>query len=293
MWPILLDLGPIKVYSYGLMVAAGLLTAIVLVQRDAIARGMNPKVFSDMAFYVFVIGLISSRIAHIALYPRFYSWDDPKEWIAVWNGGLVFQGALLPAGIFAWWYLRRNGIRFLDAADIMFPYVPLGHAFGRVGCFLYGCCYGRPTDFFLGIPARRVPWDTSLPAHGSPAYMEYLETSGLDRMHAEHWSHPIHPTQLYSVLGLLTIFGLMLLMRKYWHPFNGFTFPMYLILYGVLRFVVEIFRGDHNPTAFWDLSQQQMFCVASFVLGIALFFYLYRRAGRLADEDVSANADQG
>ena len=158
MWPVLLEIGPVKLYSYGFMIAVGFLIATHFAQKYAAEKGFSPKVFSDMAFGILVVGFLGTRLTHILMFPGQYSTDDLMGYIAVWRrGGLVFQGAILPALLFVIWYLRRHRVPFWKACDVMFPYFPLAHAFGRIGCFLYGCCYGRPTEVLWAIPARRVP----------------------------------------------------------------------------------------------------------------------------------------
>lgn len=278
MLPILLEIGPFPIHSYGLMIAIGFLTALFFIQRDAKAAGFDPKAFSDLSFYAFFIGIIGARLAHIVMFPYSYSWSDPIGWIAIWRGGLVFQGGPLLAMIFVFYYLRRQKISFWAACDIMFPYLALAHGFGRMGCFLNGCCYGKPTSVPWAIPARRVPWDTTLPPTGSSAYLDHLHRYS-DIAADAHWSHAIHPTQLYSFLGLLLICLTLLYLRKHWHPFSGFTLPIYFVVYGFFRFLVEFFRGDHNPTHFFSLTDQQVASALFAAVGVALFFVLRRWLG--------------
>jgi len=276
MYPTLLEIGPLKIHSYGLMMAIGFLVAVWFIQRDAARRGFAPKVFADMAFVSLALGIVGTRIAHIVMYPEAYSWSDPLGWIAVWRGGLVFQGAVPPVLVWVVWTLRRHAIPILPAFDIFMPWVPLGHAFGRMGCFLNGCCYGRPTDVPWAIRAPRVPWDLDEPIVGSPAFIDHLNRFS-DVTHASHWSHAIHPSQLYSAFGLVILFGIMLTVRRYWNPFAGFTLPAYLTLYGVMRFIVEFYRGDHNPVHVFGLTDQQVFSLVFAAFGVVLFFILQAR----------------
>jgi phosphatidylglycerol:prolipoprotein diacylglycerol transferase len=241
-----------------------------------------------MAFGVLIIGFLGTRLMHILMFPEQYSASDPVGYFAVWRrGGLVFQGAIVPALLYVIWNLRRHRIPFWPACDVMFPYVPLAHAFGRMGCFLYGCCYGLPTSVPWAIPARRVPWDVEQPPTGSPAYRDHLDRFS-DMTADMHWSHPIHPTQLYEAVGLAAIFGLMLLMRNKWRPFDGFLMPMYFILYGALRFVVEEYRGDHNPVHFLGLSDQQLAAAISVALGLSLLGYLWLRSTNRAKAETDS-----
>lgn len=284
MLPTLIEIGPIKLHAYGLMIAIAFILGVTLVRRECKRTGIDQDMIADLAFWTLLIGLAGSRVAHIVLYRESYSWRDPLEWFAFWRGGLVFQGALV-AIIFVYWYLRRKKVDFWAFADIAVCYIPLGHAIGRLGCFMNGCCYGARSDLPWAIPFRRVPFDLAQEPVGSPPYLDHCARFGLSYW-KDQWSFPVHPTQLYSALGLLCIFGLLILLRKKWMPFRGFVLPAYLLLYGLMRFVVEFFRGDHNPTHFGGyLSDQQVFSLLLVVAGAVLFAYLKPRA-RGAEGDV-------
>ena len=279
MLPQLFKIGPVPINSYGLMIAIGFLVGLFLVLRTARKWGMNDKVLADAAFFVLPIGILGCRLLHIILFPSAYSWDDPLGWIAVWRGGLVFQGGP-PAGIlFLWWYLPRHGVSFWRTVDAATPFLPLAHGFGRLGCFLNGCCYGKPSDAPWAIAFPRIPRDTSLPVMGSRVYEDHLRRFSDLSPDVHLWSHPVHPTQLYEFAGLMALCGFLLLLRKKWYPYVGFQLPIYLIGYGVLRFIVEMYRGDHNPTHFLGLTDQQFFSVVFAILGVVLYFVLRRRPG--------------
>lgn len=284
MLPVLLEIGPVKLHSYGLLIAVGFLVALHFARRDAAAAGYDPDIFSGLAFWVLPLGIVGTRVAFILMYPQYFSWDKPLDWFAIWKGGLVFQGAL-PVGLpFAYFYLKRYSVPFLKACDIVVPYVPLGHAFGRLGCFMYGCCYGKPTAMPWGIPARRVPWDTSLPPEGSPAYMDHLERFA-DVTVMDHWSHAIHPTQLYSAIGLAVMCWLLLRIRGRWGGIVGISLGAYFVLYGIFRFVVEFFRGDHNPVTFAPFTDQQVFSLGLAIGGALFLGYLLARRRRAEASD--------
>ena len=276
MHPILFHIGPVKFYTYGLMIALGFLLATALMQRDARRTGViDPNLLAMMSLWALVLGVLGTRLLHIIMYPEGYSWSDPIGWINLTRGGLVFHGAIPVVLVYCIVELRRRKIPFWPVADIVMPYVPLAHAFGRMGCFFYSCCYGKRAD--------NLPWAVRFP-EGSQPYLDHASHPGfpLD----QHWSYPVHPTQLYSVLGLLLLFGLLYLLRAKWHPFAGFTFPVYFIGYGLKRFIVEFYRGDGNPTnfGFGVLSNQQVFCIVMVVVGAGLFVYLKRRAMRLGQD---------
>ena len=274
MHPTLIKIGPLPIHTYGLMIAIGFILSVSLMRRDARKAKLDPETIGDLAFWGLLVGLAGTRVAHIIMFPSDYSWTDPIGWIAIWRGGLVFQGALPPVFLLTWWYLRKHKMGFWKTADVVMPYIALGHAFGRIGCFMKGCCYGARTELPWGIRFPRVPWDFALPPTDSPAYLDHCQRYGLSYQ-TDHWSYPIHPTQLYSVIALLSLCALLLLLKKRWNPFEGFVFPVYMALYGGYRFLVEFLRDDHNPSHFaGTLSDQQVFSLISIVVGVALFLIL-------------------
>lgn len=272
MLPTLLKIGPVTLHSYGLMIAIGFLVTLHFMRRDAEKAGVDPRAVTDLAFGSLILGVVSTRLLHIVMYPDGYSWNDPIGWIAIWRGGLVFQGAVPAVVLYCWYGLRKRKIGFWSTANPVMPYVPLGHAFGRLGCFFNGCCYGLRSDVPWAIPFRRVPWDLSQAPTGSPPYLDHCQRYADLSFQTDHWSYPVHPTQLYSAALLFGICLIMLALRKKWHPFPGYLLPAYFVLYGIKRFIVEFFRGDHNPTHFGGhISDQQVFCILFILVGVTLF----------------------
>jgi phosphatidylglycerol:prolipoprotein diacylglycerol transferase len=256
-----------------MFLAVAFLLSLYLLQRDAKRSGLDPQAIVDLAFWTLLAGIVGSRLLHIIMFYPDYSWSNPLGWIALWNGGLVYQGGLIAGIVFCYVYMRKRGMDVWRTADVVLPYLPLAHAVGRLGCFVgCGCCYGKATNSMFGVCFPRVPADVTQPATGSPAYLDYYGANS-----HELWSPPVHPTQLYEFAGLLVIFGLLLYLRKNWHPYKGFVFPTYLISYGVLRFFVEMFRGDHNPTRLGGLSDQQVFSILFALAGLVIFFIMRRR----------------
>ena len=289
MFPTLLKIGPVALHSYGLMIAIGFLLAVHLARRDAKKHGIDPRLFSEMAFQALLLGVLGTRVLHILMYPSAYSWNDPIGWVAIWNGGLVFQGALPLVILYVWYALRKCKLPFWSTTDLMAPYIPLGHALGRIGCFLNGCCYGKRTDLPWGVPFPRVPWDLAQAPTGSPAYLDHCQRYSELSYFSDRWSYPVHPTQLYSVVALLGICALLLLLRKKWHPFGGFTLPLYLTLYGAFRFFVEFLRGDHNPTHLGALSDQQIFSLLFIATGVIIFLLVRAWDRRHGVDKATAN----
>ena len=259
MYPEILQIGPLKIHSYGLCIAIGFLISLYLAQRDAQKRGINPEIIQTEAIITLIIGVLGARIFHIILFPQDYSITNPIGWIAFWEGGLVFQGALPFSFAYVFWAMKRRKIPFLLIADCAVPYLALGQGIGRIGCFLNGCCYGKP--------APSLPWAVRFPA-GSIVFQSYPGEGG--------WSLPVHPTQMYATIGLIFLFALLIYIRDVWHPFTGITIPIYFFLHGVMRFINEIFRGDHNPTnlGLGVLTDQQIFCLLEVAVGVFLFFLI-------------------
>ncbi len=278
MLPTLLKIGPVTLHSYGLMIALGFLAALYGVQRDAEKRGIDPQAIQNMAFWALLAGIAGTRVLHIIMFPSGYSWTDPIGWLAIWRGGLVFQGALPLSIAYVYFGCRQYKVPFWGVVDCAIPYLPMAHAAGRVGCLLNGCCYGARTSLPWGIRFPRVPWNFAEPATGSPAYIDHCERySGLSMTH-DHWSYAVHPTQIYGIIGLLALCGILLYWRNKHLPFDGFTMPAYLMLYAVGRFFIEFLRGDHNPTVFGSISQQQLFCFVYLAFGVTLFLILRQYA---------------
>lgn len=280
MFPTLLKIGPLTLHSYGFMIAVGFLTALFLMQRDGKKRGIDPRLISDMMFWTLIWGLIGTRVTHILMFWRDYSLSDPIGLIAIWKGGLVFQGAAFPVVIYYVYATRKYKLDFWKLGDILIPYAAVGHALGRMGCFFRGCCYGKRTDLLWGIRFPRQPWDLSQPATGSPAYLDHCTRYSEFSLSQDHWSYPVHPTQLLGVVSLVCLCLILLYLRKKWHPFDGFIMPLYIMFYSTYRFFAEFLRGDHNPRVFDLLSYQQVFCIFSVVAGILLFLVLRQWQGK-------------
>jgi phosphatidylglycerol:prolipoprotein diacylglycerol transferase len=286
MYPTFIEIGPVPIHAYGFMMAIAFVVGMYILRRQAIKDGLNPDVIGDGTFWALIIGLIGSRIAHIMMFPDHYSWKDPRGWIAIWQGGLVFQGALPFGLVFIYYWARRHKIGLLYLLDFSVPVVALGHGIGRLGCFFNGCCYGGLTDSFLGVQFPRVPSDQSLSATGSPAYWDHLRRGLIDT--TAQFSLPIHPTQLYSAAGLIAISFALFYLRKHWRPFDGSILATYLMLYGVFRFVLEMVRADHNPTHLGTFTDQQVVSMFLFTLGVVIVLVFRGRGAKFTPSTESS-----
>ncbi|MEW6230065.1 MAG: prolipoprotein diacylglyceryl transferase [Bacillota bacterium] len=210
MRPILFQIWRIPVFSYGFLLACAFVIGTILGVREARRRGVNPDKVIDLALYVCIAGIIGSRVLFVLLdIPTYF--QDPVKIINLRDGGLSFQGGLASAILVGIWFCRREKINPWVMADVAAPLIPLGYALVRVGCLLNGCCYGLPTD---------LPW-----ALAARAGDETLR----------------HPTQLYAAVLSLVIFAILFRLRNH-KRFPGYLMFLYVGLYSISRFIVEIFR---------------------------------------------------
>jgi len=245
--PILLDLGILKIYSYGFMLALSFLVGIVLAARRAGRRGITPEIIYDLSIILVLGAVIGSRGLYILTHRE--NFKSILDVIAIWQGGATYYGGLLLAMAGAVVYLRRKKIPFFRVTDIMAPSVAAGVFITRVGCFLSGCCFGNPTSCPTGVV---------FPA-GSPA---------------GHYHHgiTIHPTQVYSSLyGLVIFLVLILLDRK--QRFDGFLFSWLCILYGVARFIVDYFRYyEDSAIVAGGFTNNQVISIVLILFGAVYLF---------------------
>jgi phosphatidylglycerol:prolipoprotein diacylglycerol transferase len=281
--------GVVSFPTYGALVALGFVLGIGLFVRSGRRQGFDPARLQDLAFSSVVLGLVGARMAFVLLNLRAFvdaCWPgaaraagagSAERWVQggclgplrFWDGGLVFYGGAVAVGLVVWVTCRREGWAFLRLGDLAAPSVALGHAVGRIGCLMAGCCYGKP------CPA---PWAVRF-GPGSVAFDDGLSTAGFPSASASAWTAPLHPTQLYEAIGELAIFaGLVLIERRRAATGRRAAEPReepagrqlttappsslgpaaptaprsvpgdllggYVLAYAALRFGVEIFRGD-------------------------------------------------
>lgn len=217
MHPVLLKIGPLKIYSYGIFVALGLLAATWVAGREFERRGRDREALYDMAFWTVLSGIAGARVFHVLVNWKSYA-ADPAEILRIWNGGLVYYGGFLGALIPAIAVLRRKGIPVAEAADAAALGIPLGLSLGRIGCLFAGCCYGKPSH---------LPWAVVFtdPASLAPPYV------------------PLHPTQLYEAFAALAIFAALMATRDRFRA-PGLRFWTMLVIYGAVRSALELLRDD-------------------------------------------------
>ena len=244
MHPIICQIGPFPVYSFGLMLATAVFLCTFLLQKEAQKKGFDPNVIVDFVFWIVVSGIIGSRLFYIALNLSYFM-DNPSEIIMLQRGGLAWQGGLVFGVLAALFFIKRKKLPLKEIADLSAPYLALGQAIGRIGCFLNGCCYGK-----------EVSWGIYFPVH-----------------HAR-----LYPTQLFDSLGLFLIF---LFLKKYQalQKNSGETFVLYLLSASLLRFFVEFFRADHTILIL-NLSIFQIVSMIIIVLAIYAYLFPKGRSGK-------------
>src|SRR5262245_36218038 len=148
MYPRLLELGPLTVYTYGLLLAAAYLFGLKLALTRAAARGLDAAKVLDLGIYIIISALVGAKLLLLITDYRTFS-TNPAELLTLVRSGGVFYGGLILAVSVALWYIRRAGLPLWTTCDVFAPGIALGHVVGRFGCFFAGCCYGKPTS---------VPW---------------------------------------------------------------------------------------------------------------------------------------
>ena len=242
MYPVLLQWGWITIYSYGFMLALGVVLSVVLLLRSAKREGFAEDNILDISIIALIAGVIGSRLLYVFLYEWEFFRLHPWKILDLRSQGLVFYGGLILGGFCVLGYIVIKKLSFWKLADLFAPYLALGYAFGRIGCFLNGCCYGKPTS---------VLWGMVFP--------------GVDFISR-------HPTQLYSSLLAFLLFWL--LYRFYQRrKFEGQVFLIYLISYALIRFFVEFFR--ENLLIWQDLTVAQVTALGIAILAVVA--YLIRR----------------
>ena len=244
-----IDLGGhhLGIHTYGALIFAGFLLGCWVAARGARRGGATPdgEPILDLCFWSLVGSIVCARVLYLATTPTSYL-DRCREALGggalhvlgectaalqVWEGGLVFYGGLAGGAGAAAWFVARHRIPFLPVADCLAMGMPIGHFFGRIGCFAAGCCFGRAAPVSVGV---RFP-------AGSVAHEALREAGTVGG--AEALTPALHATQLYEAAGLALLGGAVLWVRRRQRR-HGEVLLAYLAGYAVLRTVVEVFRGD-------------------------------------------------
>ncbi|MFO7936951.1 MAG: prolipoprotein diacylglyceryl transferase [Kiritimatiellia bacterium] len=260
MHSLLFKIGEISVFSYGLCMAIGFLAAWQVAIMLCRQTGRNADQLTTLITWLMISAISGARLAYVIEHWEAEFASDPFSIIMLNQGGLMFYGGFIAAAIFTGLYVSIKKINLFEISDILLSVLPLGHAFGRIGCFMHGCCYGKVTQSSLGV---------CFPAQ-SPAWWEQTQ-KGLIAENALK-SLPVIPTQLIESAANLLLFGVMLVVFKKNHAKKGFASGVYLVSYAFIRFCVEFLRGD--PRAMLGpLSISQAISLGVAAAGIFIIAY--------------------
>ncbi len=263
MYPILFSIGKLEIRAYGAMLALSFLIGIFWASKRAVKRGLNPNQVVDLSLLILLSAIIGSRILYV-----FTHLDEFKDhWTDTFNpfqssgqigiAGLTLLGGVLLSIVVIIIFCQWKKIPLLKLFDVIAPIFGLGVFITRIGCFLNGCCYGKPCD---------LPWGVKFPFNSAAGY-HFYETA-------------IHPTQLYSSLyGLLMVVVIVLVEKK--KHFDGFITGLAFIFYGICRFLVDFVRyyeeTDMVPLGFTEITINQLISGGMILFGMVLLIILKRK----------------
>jgi phosphatidylglycerol:prolipoprotein diacylglycerol transferase len=246
--------GNFTIAWYGIFVALGFVVGLWTASRRALRAGIAPETIIDLGPWLLVGAILGARALYVISYWKESFASQPIwEVFMIQHGGLVYYGGLIGALLGGLFFVLKRKLPFWKLSDVVAPSLALGYFFGRFGCLMNGCCYGRPTT---------LPWGIQFPQGH------------------ETWPNHLHPTQIYDSLLNLCLYGVLvwLFRRK---KFDGEVFAAYLIGYAVIRSFVEFFRGDY-PVYYlggWA-TPAQLFSVPIALAGVLLLCTLHRPAAK-------------
>ena len=256
MHPELFRIGPFAVHSYGVMLAISFIVGIYVAVKKAEKRGIKGEEIVNLGFIIILASIVGARLFYVLFHLNefrgrwIYAFWPVQEDGTIGLGGLILLGGFIFAFLSAVVYLWYKKLNFWKIADSIAPAIALGVFFTRIGCFLNGCCFGT---------ACSEPWGVVFPSN-SPA------GSIMGNVH-------IHPTQLYSSFYGLVIFGI-LMWRDHRRKFDGEIIALFLILYGISRFIVDFYRYYESQMFLVDgLQFNQIISLILIFIGIGMLIY--------------------
>ncbi len=268
MYPELFKIGPLTVYSYGLMLGIAFIVASYILTKEVERRKMDPNIATEVTLISIIFGIIGAKLFHL-----FENWDafinNPLH-MAFSPGGLTFHGGLILVIIAVLIYSKRKKIPFLTLTDLAAPSLALAYGIGRIGCHLAGDGdYGTPTDLPWGTNYENGTVPPSLMFRGSEIAKSFPGGIVPDNT-------PLHPTPIYEFLTMAIIFFILWQLRKKAWP-DGKLFTVYLVLAGLERLLVEIIRL--NPRILFGLSEAQIVSIILILAGVIGYYYYTTKKG--------------
>ncbi|HET7219142.1 MAG TPA: prolipoprotein diacylglyceryl transferase [Vicinamibacterales bacterium] len=268
MHPILFEIGGFPVYTYGLLLAAAYLLGLQFALVRAKSRGLNPNRVMDLGIWIIVSALVGAKLMLLVVERDRFGWSV-NDLMNLFRSAGVFYGGLIAAVTVALFYLWRHRMPVWTVTDVFAPGIALGHVIGRLGCLFAGCCFGRQTD---------VPW--AITFHNEFAHQNVGTPLNV----------ALHPTQLYEAGAELLILGMLLALERRGRAFPGRTFWTYMLVYGISRFVIEIYRGDSRGIVNvlgQQLSTSQFVSLLLVPLSLVMLVFLSRRYGPVTPADAA------
>ncbi len=243
----ILSIGPITIHGYGLMIGIGILLAFFLAGKRAKLKGLSEDDLYGIGLVCVIFGILGAKLLFCIIEFRSIL-QNPMSILS--GNGFVVYGGIIGGTLAAFLYCRKKKLDFLKYFDLVMPSIALAQGFGRIGCFLAGCCYGKETDSIFGIVFKN--------SNFAPNGVKLI------------------PTQLISSAGNFLIMAILLIFaRKQRQP--GKVGALYLILYSIGRFVVEYMRNDYRGEVFGIMSTSQFISIFILALGIVLFTIFHKR----------------
>ncbi len=252
--PAIFGIGPLTVYTYGVMLAAAYLLGLQLAIVRAKKAGLDSQKMLDLGVALVIAALVGAKLLLLLVNFNYFR-SNPEEILVLARSGGVFYGGLIGATLVAFWYIKRHRLPLWTTCDMFAPGIALGHVIGRLGCLMAGCCYGLPTS---------VPWAVTF----TDAFAAANVGTPLNQ--------PLHPTQLYEAGAELIILVFLLTTERKGRTFPGRTFWSYMFLYAVSRFIIEFYRGDERGLVM-GLSTSQFISLVLAPLSLIMLAVLRKR----------------
>jgi phosphatidylglycerol:prolipoprotein diacylglycerol transferase len=259
MYPTLIKIGSMHIYSYGLFLFLSFLIGTKLVEMRAKKFGVTSESITNLALIVLISVIVGARLLYVIFHWPEFS-NDIIGIVAFWRGGLgglMFFGGFIFAMVVGIVYVRRKKMPVYKMLDAIAPALVLGEGLTRIGCFLNGCCFGKPTDSCLGV---------IFPQHSAAGYIFRV---------------PIHPTQLYSSLAGFILFVAALILEKK-HLKDGVLFGIILMFYSLFRFAIDFVRYYEDAANFW-VNQ----IIAIGIVVLAIVFIIIRVKSKPKTENIA------
>lgn len=267
MHSVLFTIGPLTIHTYGLCMALGFLAGWQVAARLCRLSGQNADRITSLLTVIMIASIIGARVAYVLEHWTVEFADAPLTVFRMDQGGLMFYGGLIAAAIVLVGYAAVTRQHLFKITDLVLTALPLGHAFGRIGCFMHGCCYGKITRSSLGVSFPR----------GSPAWWEQVSATPPLLPQTATESLPVLPTQLFESAANAVLFVVLYWLYRRHHATTGLVTGCYLIGYALLRFGIESLRGDPR-LAVGPFSIGQTISLGLFLIGCGCLAYALRRA---------------